>query len=400
MSAWTSSLQSLTETLDAGGLPRAVGRAHAVDRVWPTGFDVLDEQPQRRVPQRRPDPARRPAGHGQDDAASSRSPATSRGRAVPSSTSPTSTTRTTMLIRLVALEAGLIGGVEAPSIQRIRAHLRGQPTAWAAACASGSRDTSGGAEALEIVREYSDRLSMHRSSGAQTDLDQIKETIVEIMREHRRVAPFVCIDYLQKIPMPGHRSTRTSGSPRVVEQRQGHGPRLRRPGALRGRLRQGGHRAPASGCASTTCAARRALAYEADTVLMLNNKYDVVARHHLVYDAGNVERFKHWAVIIDREEPQRRHRGRHGVPQALRPVPLRHQRSARPREARRRARLHRSSRRRPRRTERPGRHRSRPASRLTSALRSASSSPATLRVRLGSTWTPGPIVVETVTFLM
>ena len=29
----------------------------------------------------------------------------------------------------------------------------------------------------------------------------------------------------------------------------------------------------------------------------------------------------------------------------------------------------------------------------------ASSSSVTLRVRLGSTWTPGPIVVETVTFL-
>ena len=38
-----------------------------------------------------------------------------------------------------------------------------------------------------------------------------------------------------------------------------------------------------------------ALAYEADTVLMLNNKYDVVARHHLVYDTGNVERYKDWA---------------------------------------------------------------------------------------------------------
>ena len=28
------------------------------------------------------------------------------------------------------------------------------------------------------------------------------------------------------------------------------------------------------------------LAYEADTVLLLNNKFDVVARHHLVYDVA------------------------------------------------------------------------------------------------------------------
>jgi replicative DNA helicase len=40
-----------------------------------------------------------------------------------------------------------------------------------------------------------------------------------------------------------------------------------------------------------------ALAYEADTVLILNNKFDVVARHHLVYDIGNAERFKQWAVL-------------------------------------------------------------------------------------------------------
>ena len=40
-----------------------------------------------------------------------------------------------------------------------------------------------------------------------------------------------------------------------------------------------------------------ALAYEADTVLIMNDKYDVVARHHLVYNVGNAERFHGWAVL-------------------------------------------------------------------------------------------------------
>ena len=40
-----------------------------------------------------------------------------------------------------------------------------------------------------------------------------------------------------------------------------------------------------------------ALAYEADIVLMINDKYDVVARHHLVYDVGNAERFRNFAVM-------------------------------------------------------------------------------------------------------
>ena len=40
-----------------------------------------------------------------------------------------------------------------------------------------------------------------------------------------------------------------------------------------------------------------ALAYEADVVLVLNNKFDIVARHHLTYDLGNAERFREYAVL-------------------------------------------------------------------------------------------------------
>ena len=40
-----------------------------------------------------------------------------------------------------------------------------------------------------------------------------------------------------------------------------------------------------------------ALAYEADVVLVLNNKFDIVARHHLTYDLSNAERFRDYAVL-------------------------------------------------------------------------------------------------------
>ena len=39
------------------------------------------------------------------------------------------------------------------------------------------------------------------------------------------------------------------------------------------------------------------MAYEPDVVLILNDKFDVVARHHLVYDLGNAERFRGWVVL-------------------------------------------------------------------------------------------------------
>ena len=40
-----------------------------------------------------------------------------------------------------------------------------------------------------------------------------------------------------------------------------------------------------------------ALAYEADLVLILSSKENIVSREHLVYDLGSVQRFRRWAVI-------------------------------------------------------------------------------------------------------
>ena len=67
-----------------------------------------------------------------------------------------------------------------------------------------------------------------------------------------------------------------------------------------------------------------ALAYEADVVLVLNNKYDVVARHHLVYDTTASQRYLNYVVLTHREEPRRHGPGRPRDAQAVRAVPLRH----------------------------------------------------------------------------
>jgi replicative DNA helicase len=40
-----------------------------------------------------------------------------------------------------------------------------------------------------------------------------------------------------------------------------------------------------------------ALAYEPDIVLIMNEKYDIVARHHLMYNTANAARFRDWSVI-------------------------------------------------------------------------------------------------------
>jgi replicative DNA helicase len=284
-------LQSLTETLDQADY-RVRSGAHSSERVWPTGFDVLD--------------ANLSGGFRSGDLVLIGGPqgmgkttwVLQVARNVARQGRPVlyfcyEHDQTTMLIRLVALEAGLIGGVDAPGINRIRSTFEAAD-GLGRSLSQRLADTAGGAEALEVVREYSDRLTIHRSSGTQTTLDEIKKTIAAVTEKHGR-APFVCIDYLQKVPMPG-----TAGEEEritaVTEQVKDMTLDFDVPvlcvvasdkeGISSGKRMRVNHMRGSS-----------ALAYEADTVLMLNNKYDVVARHHLVYDTGNVERFRHWAVL-------------------------------------------------------------------------------------------------------
>jgi replicative DNA helicase len=200
--------------------------------------------------------------------------------------------QTTMLIRLVALEAGFIAGHEAPGVNRIRAAFEATD-GLGRGLSERLADTNGGAQALEVVREYSDRLTVHRSSGAHTTMEVIQRAVAEATERHG-TPPFVCIDYLQKIPMPGlgEEERTTAVVTQVKDMAMDHDvPMLcivaaDKEGIAPGKRMRVSHMRGSS-----------ALAYEADTVLMLNNKYDVVARHHLVYDSGNVERYRHWAVL-------------------------------------------------------------------------------------------------------
>lgn len=283
-------LQSLTETLDQADY-RVRSGAHSAERVWPTGFDVLDANLQGGFRSGDLILLGGPQGMGKTTWMLQVARNVARqGRPVLYFCYEHD--QTSMLIKLVALEAGLIGGIDAPGVNRIRASFEASD-----GLGRGLRerlmDTRGGAEALDVVREYSDRLTIHRSSGSTTTMAVIKETIAQVKERHG-TSPFVCIDYLQKIPMPGlSEEDRTTA---VVTQVKDmtldyEVPALcvvasDKEGIASGKRMRVNHMRGSS-----------ALAYEADTVLMINNKYDVVARHHLVYDAGNVDRYRHWAVL-------------------------------------------------------------------------------------------------------
>ena len=209
----------------------------------------------------------------------------------------------TLLERLLSLEASLVAGPDAARLPAIRgafektgpaghslddriAHLRGVP------------------EGLQTLRTYAGRLHIHESTGATTDLEEIRRT-VSMLQTDDAPPPLVVVDYLQKVPVPNGPAIEEERVTLVVERLKDLTldlgvPILAIVAADKASL-VSGKRMRVHDLRGSS-----ALAYEADVVLILNDKYDVVARHHLVYDLGNAERYKQWVIMTIEKN-------RHGV---------------------------------------------------------------------------------------
>jgi replicative DNA helicase len=199
-----------------------------------------------------------------------------------------------ILERLIAIEAGTIAGMDAVGLAKIRAGFEARHSR-AKSMRERFGDTVGGAEAVVALEGYGERLHVHTSSGMYTTLDTIRAAVSEIVERDGR-PPLVLVDYLQKVPVPGAPPGEEERVAIVVERLKDLALELAVPVV-----------AIVAADKSSLVAGRRmrindlrgssALAYEADVVLILNEKYDIVAKHHLVYHLANAERFRHWVVM-------------------------------------------------------------------------------------------------------
>lgn len=197
----------------------------------------------------------------------------------------------TTLERLVAIEAGELLGEDGVPLRLVRRAMEGHG-------ALGSlherlAGTPGGPQAVEAITEYGDRLFLHRALGNRTDLDEISTLARSVAAPGR--TPLLVVDYLQKVHVPdgGDEAARVT---HVVEGLKDMALELEVPVlAIVASDKEGlspGKRLRAHHLRGST-----SLAYEADVVLLLNSKYDVVARHHLVYDTTASQRFLNYVVL-------------------------------------------------------------------------------------------------------
>jgi replicative DNA helicase len=204
--------------------------------------------------------------------------------------------------RLLIMEAAEIAGSCAVQLSEVRQAFNAphSPDRMMAGRLAG---TEGGAEAVQALQGYAERLHLHRSSGAETNVEAMRQAIASI-RERTGQTPFVVVDYLQKVhaapPSADLRqSDHLSEEDRITEVVEGLKDMaldLAVPVLALVAVDKSGL-AVATRTRVQDLRGSSALAHEADVVLILNNKFDVVARHHLMYNTGNAAQFRHWLVM-------------------------------------------------------------------------------------------------------
>ncbi|MBE3074272.1 MAG: AAA family ATPase [Actinobacteria bacterium] len=207
-----------------------------------------------------------------------------------------------LLERLIVMEAAEIAGSGAVRLPAVRQAFN-VPQSSDRMMEGRLFGTEGGVEAVRALQGYSQRLHLHRSSGAETNVE-VMRLAIETIREQTGQAPFVVVDYLQKVHAAApsanvRQSAHLSEDDRITEVVEG----LKDMALDLGVCVLALVAVDKSGLASAKrtrvedLRGSSALAHEADVVLILNNKFDVVARHHLMYNLANAEQFHHWVVL-------------------------------------------------------------------------------------------------------
>ncbi len=187
------------------------------------------------------------------------------------------------------MELGLQGADDELGLAQLRA-LCVEAGVNAAGLVERLSERDGAVEALDSLSSYAPRLFLGIVSGRRTGLEDLRERVLA----HAGERPLVVVDYLQKVRAPGEVVDEDERVTFVVEGLKDLALETDLPClaiVASDKEGVGGGRTRLRHLRGST-----ALAYEADVALLLNDKFNIVARHHLVYGTTNAEQYQQWAV--------------------------------------------------------------------------------------------------------
>lgn len=148
---------------------------------------------------------------------------------------------------------------------------------------------------LDSMAAYGERLILVKASGDTSTLDDVRRWVTEAVKGgcERLI---VVVDYLQKIPVKGaslqpETEVTTHLTQGLKELAMAQGIRMVAIAASdRGGLKSKRMRL-------SDLRGSSALQYEADIGLILNNKFSIISREHMVYNPAAAEAMRGWVVI-------------------------------------------------------------------------------------------------------
>jgi replicative DNA helicase len=205
-----------------------------------------------------------------------------------------------LLNRMVAMESALAGTMPPDTntsvkIQDVRREVLGT---WMAQGGDASADLRANPRlrpALERIGRYGQGLFLMRGSHSSTTMDNLQA----LVEDYRRQAPtrplVVFVDYLQKVPVipdppsESEKVTNIVGALKDLALGLGVGVvaivAADKEGLKAARLRN--HHLRGSS----------ALNYEADVILILNEKYNIVAKVNIEFNPYQAQRFRDWTIL-------------------------------------------------------------------------------------------------------
>lgn len=198
-----------------------------------------------------------------------------------------------MLSRLLCLESVLQGyGNSALTLRRL-AEYTSEATAGTGLI-SLLRNIPRYSPLIEKIDSYSERLYLVKASGHYTDMAQIREWVQEIWDAGAKHV-LLAVDYLQKVPLRKPVDTEDEATTILAqslkELAMSTGSQVIAIAAAdRGGLKSKRMRL-------SDLRGSSAIQYEADIGLVLNNKFTIVSREHMVYNPSKADEMRNYVVI-------------------------------------------------------------------------------------------------------
>jgi len=203
-----------------------------------------------------------------------------------------------LLARLIAMESAMEGMPQTTNGMKIQDVRREILATWMAQGSSDSADLSANAKlrpALDRITRYGQNLYLMRGMQTTTTVDNMRE----LVNAYRQLAPdrqlVVFVDYLQKVPMIPDAPNETERVTVVVNGLKDVA--LTQSVAMVSIVAADKEGLKASRLRNHHLRGSSAINYEADIILILNEKYGIVAKVNIEFNPHLAQRFRDWVIV-------------------------------------------------------------------------------------------------------